>query len=109
MIQLSVGANFVSFVTNWLRNSIVEMRTVKTWLRLPLWLGLRLVMTVQFMTVQILTAQLRHVTREEQPLTFWPMSIVVKQLDRSTCHLVWTMQVRVGPDHIVLDGNPAPP
>ena len=25
------------------------------------------------------------------------------------CHLVWTMEVRVGPDHIVLDGNPAPP
>ena len=40
--------------------------------------------------------------------TFWPMSIVVKQLDGSTCHLVWTMEVRVGPDHIVLDGNPAP-
>jgi len=51
MIQYSVGANFVSFVTNWLRNSIVEMWTVKTWLRLPLWLGLRLVMTVQILSV----------------------------------------------------------
>ena len=40
--------------------------------------------------------------------TFWPMFTVVKQLDGSTCHLVWTMEVRVGPDHIVLDGNPAP-
>jgi len=39
--------------------------------------------------------------------TFWPMSIVVKQLDGSACHLVWTMEVGVGPDHIVLDGNPA--
>jgi len=41
--------------------------------------------------------------------TFWPMSIDVKRLDGSRCHLVWTMEVRVGPDHIVLDGNPAPP
>jgi len=40
--------------------------------------------------------------------TLWLMSIVVKQLDGSTCHLVWTMKVRVGPDHIVVDGNPAP-
>jgi len=55
MIQYSVGANFVLFVTNWLLNSIVEMWTVKTWLRLPLRLGLRLVMTLQFMTVQIVT------------------------------------------------------
>jgi len=37
------------------------------------------------------------------------MSIVVKRLDVSRCHLVWTMEERVGPDHIVLDGNPAPP
>jgi len=36
------------------------------------------------------------------------MPIVVKQLDGSTCHLVRTMEVRVDPDHIVLDGNPAP-
>jgi len=59
MIQYSVGANFVLFVTNWLRNSIVEMWTVKTGLRLRLRLGLRLglrlVMSVQFITVQILT------------------------------------------------------
>jgi len=55
MIRYSVGANFVLFVTNWLRNSIVEMLAVKTGLRLRLRLGLRLVMTVQSMTVQILT------------------------------------------------------
>ena len=30
-------------------------------------------MTLQFMTVQILTVKLRHVTREQQP---WPMSVV---------------------------------
>ena len=67
-------------------------------------LGLGLVMTVQFMT-----ARLRRVTTEQQPPTFWPMSIVIKRLDGSTCHLVWTMGVRVRQDHIVLDGNPAPP
>jgi len=88
---------------------IVEIWTVKTGLRLRLRLGLGLVMTVQFMTVQILTVKLKHVTREQQPPTFWPMSIVVKQLDGSTCHLVWTIEVRVGQDHVVLDGNPAPP
>jgi len=55
MIEYSVGANFVLFVTIWLRNSIVEMWTVKTGLRLRLRLGLRLAITVQFMTVQILT------------------------------------------------------
>jgi len=40
---------------------------------------------------------------------FLAHAIVVKQLDGSACHLVWTMEVCVGPDHIVLDGNPAPP
>jgi len=35
------------------------------------------------------------------PPTFWSMSVVVKQLDGSPCHLVWTMEVYVGPDHIV--------
>jgi len=90
---------------------IVEIWTVKTGLGLRLRLGLQLVMTVQFMTVQILTVQLKTctVTREQQPLTFWPMSIVVKRLDGSRCHLVSTMEVRVGPDHIVLDGNPPAP
>ena len=88
---------------------IVEIWTVKTGIGLRLRLGLGLIMTVQFMTVQILTVQLTHVIRERQPPTFWPMSIVVKRLDGSRCHLVWTMEVRVGPDHIVLDGNPAPP
>jgi len=52
---------------------------------------------------------LRHVTREQQPRLFWHMFIFVKQLDGSTCHLVRAMEVRVGPDHIVLDGNPAAP
>ena len=42
-------------------------------------------------------------------LTFRPMSIVVKRLHGSRCHLVQTMEVRVGPYYIALDGNPAPP
>jgi len=64
-------------------------------------LGLGLLMTVQFMTVQIKMGN--HGTAAP---TFWPMSIVVKWLDGSRCHLVWQC---VGPDHIVLHGNSAPP
>jgi len=64
-------------------------------------LGLGLVMTVQFMTVQIKMGN--HGTAAP---TFWPMFIVVKWLDGSRCHLVWQY---VGPDHIVLHGNSAPP
>jgi len=45
---------------------IVEIWTVKIGFGLRLRLGLGLVMTLQFMTVQILTVQLRHVTREQQ-------------------------------------------
>jgi len=41
--------------------------------------------------------------------TVWLKFIVLKRLDGSRCDLVWTMEVRVGPDHIVLHGNPAPP
>jgi len=59
----------------------VEIWTVKTGLGLRLRLGLWLVMTVEFMTVQILTVQLRHLTREQQPPTFWPIYVVVKRLD----------------------------
>ena len=109
MIQYRVGANFVLFVTKWLRNSgkmkgypydiwtvriwtvkfpgdiwIVEIWTVKTGLGLRLGLRLGLVMTVQFMTVQIKTGN--HGTAAP---TFWPMSIVVKRLDGSICHFVW--------------------
>ena len=42
-----------------------------------------MVMTVQFITVQIKTGN--HGTAAP---TFWPMSIVVKRLDGSRCHLV---------------------
>jgi len=42
---------------------------------------------------------------------FRPMSIVAKRLHGSRCHLVWSrgMEVGLGPGHIVLDGDPAPP
>jgi len=39
------------------------------------------------------------------------MSIVAKRLDGSRCHLVWPGQsvgLALGPDHIVLDGDPTP-
>jgi len=57
--------------------------------RLGLGLGLGLVMTVQFMTVQIMTVQIKtgnHGTVSSPH--FWSMSIVVKRLDGSRCHLV---------------------
>jgi len=88
---------------------IVEIWTVKTGLGLQLQLGLRLVMTVQFMTVQILTVQFRHVTREQKPPLFGPCLLSSNGwMDQDAICLVWTMEVRVGPDHVVLDGNPAP-
>jgi len=40
--------------------------------------------------------------------TFRPMSIVTKRLDGSRCHLV-RMYIGLGPGHIVLDGDLAPP
>ena len=49
------GSEFCVIYNELATNNIVEMWTIKTWLRLPLRLELRLVMTVQFMTVRILT------------------------------------------------------
>jgi len=136
MIQYSVGANFVLFVTNWLRNSgklkgypddtwtvriwtvkfpgdiwIVKIWTVKTKLgarvrvtvsvrfklrvrvsvrfRVSVQVRLGLVMTVQFMTVKIVTVHIKAGNHGTAAPTFWPMSIVAKRLDGSRCHLVW--------------------
>ena len=36
------------------------------------------------------------------------MSVVANGLDGLKCYLVWTMEVGLGPGHIVLDGDPAP-
>jgi len=44
-----------------------------------------------------------------EPPNFRPMSVVAKQLDGSRCHLVWRMQIGLGPGHIVRDGDLAPP
>ena len=89
------------FVTNWLRNCIVEMWTVKTGLRLRLRLGLRLVMTVQFMTVQIKMGN--HGTAVPHFLAH-----VCCRQTVGWNKVPFGMAVRVGPDHIVVDGNPAP-
>jgi len=40
---------------------------------------------------------------------FRPMSVVAKRMDRSRCHLVWSLEVGLGPGDIVLDGDPALP
>ena len=40
---------------------------------------------------------------------FRSISIEAKQLHGSRHHLVWTVEVGLGPDDIVLDGDPAPP
>jgi len=39
---------------------------------------------------------------------FRPMSVVSKRLDGLRCHLVWTMEVGLGPGDIVLDGDQLP-
>jgi len=43
----------------------------------------------------------------QRPPTFWPMSVVAKQLDGSAYHLVCA-EVGLGPGDIVLDGDPVP-
>jgi len=78
---------------------IVEIWTVKTGLGIRLLLGLRLVMTVQFMTAQVLTVQLRHVTKEQQP------PLLAHVYCRQTAEWI---NMPFGMD-IVLDGNPALP
>ena len=124
------------FVTNWLRNSgkmkgypddiwtdriwtvkfpgdmwTLEIWTVKTGLGLPLGLGfllqlhlgLGLVMTVQFMTVQIKTGN--HGTVSSPHF----LAHVYCRQTAGWIKMPFGMEVRLGPDHIVLDGNPAPP
>jgi len=41
-----------------------------------------------------------------RPPNFRPISVVVKRLNASRCHLVWR---DLGPGHIALDGDPASP
>jgi len=47
--------------------------------------------------------------RDTAAPNFRPMSVLAKRLDGSRCHLVWIMEVGLGQDHIVLDGDRAPP
>jgi len=92
---------------------IVESWIVKTGLGLWLWLGLGLVGSYDCPVYDCpdFDCAIKTCNQGTAASTFWPKSIVVKQLHGSTCHLVWTMEVhvRVIPDHTVLDGNPAPP
>jgi len=64
-------------------------------------------MTVQFMTVQILTAQIEtgnHGTAASHFLAY-----VYCGQTAGWIKMPFGMEVLLGPAHIVLDGNPAPP
>jgi len=67
-------------------------------------LGLGLITTVQFITVQIKTGNHGTVSSPH----FLAMSIVDHQR-AGWIKMPFGMEVRLGPDHIVLDGIPAPP
>ena len=45
---------------------------------------------------------------EAEPPNFWPISVAAKWLQGSRCHLVWTMEVGLGPGDFMSDGDPAP-
>jgi len=105
------------FVTNWLPNSgkmkgypddiwTVEIWTVKT--GLGLLLGLGLVMTVQFMTVQILTVEIKTGNDGTVSSPHFLAHVYCRQT-AGWIKIPFGMELRLGPDHIVLDGNPAPP
>ena len=109
----------------------VEIWTVKTGLGLPLGLGflleldlglglvlgfelvfrlglgLRLVMTVQFMTVQILTLQIK--TGNHGTAAPYSLARVYCRQSAGWIKVPFGVEVHLGSDHIVLDGNPAPP
>jgi len=94
----------------------VEIWTIKTGLGLPL--GLRfllgldlrlgLVMTVQFMTVHILTVQIKTGNHGTVSSPHFLSHVYCRQT-AGWIKMPFGMEVRLGPDHIVLDGNPAPP
>jgi len=65
-----------------------------------LWLGLGLVMTVQILTVQIKTGN-------HSSLPHFLAHVYCGQT-AGWIKIPFGMEVRLGPDHIVLDGNPAP-
>jgi len=87
---------------------IVEIWTVKTGLGLPLGLGfllgldlglglvlgfelgllLSLLLVFRLGLGLVMTVQIKMINHGTATPTFWPMSIVVKRLDGSRCHLV---------------------
>jgi len=110
----------------------VEIWTVKTGLGLPLGLGfllrldlglglvlgfesvfrlglgLGLVMTVQFMTVQILIVQIKTGNHGTVSSLHFLAHVYCRQT-AGWVKMSFGMEVRLAPDHIVLDENPAPP
>ena len=70
-------------------------------------LGLGLVMTVQFMTVQMLTVQIKTGNHGTAAPDF--LAHVYCHQTAGWIKMPFGVEVRLVPDHIVLDGNPAPP
>jgi len=69
-------------------------------------LGLGLIMTVQFMTVQILTVRVKTGNHRTAPPL---LAHVYCRQTAGWIKMPFCMEVRLGPDYIVLDENPAPP
>ena len=94
----------------------VEIWTVKSGLGLLLGLGfllqldlgLGLVMTVQFMTVWILTVQIKTGNHGTVTSPHFLAHVYCRQT-AGWIKMPFDMEVHLGPDHIVLDGNPSPP
>jgi len=88
-LRLPIGFGFLLWLDLGLGLVLGFELVFRLGLGLGLGLGLWLVMTVQFMTVQILTVQIKTGNNGRLAVpTFWPMSLVVKRLDGSRCHLV---------------------
>ena len=70
-------------------------------------LGLGLVVAVQFMTVHILTVQIKTGNYGTVSSAHFLAHVYCRQI-AGWINMPFGMEVRLGPDHIVLDGNPAP-
>jgi len=71
-------------------------------------LGLGLVMTVQCMTVQILTVQIKTGNHGTVSSPHFLAHVYCRQT-AGWIKMPFGIEVHLGPDHIVLDGNPAHP
>ena len=71
-------------------------------------LGLGLVMTVQFITVHILTVQIKTGNYGTVSSPHFLAHVYCRQT-AGWIKMSFGMEVRHGPEHTVLDGNPAPP